>query len=147
MTQMTFDVPASSSTTGVNTYQMMTLDTENGPLQVPVDVQAASKVACEKRKRNATTSRRFRLRRKEKERETSQNISKLETQIRETEEERDFFRGERDHFRNLLSRIPGQAHHMPRPVFPQQRGLASRFLHDKGDLLDEHRTSQRPWRW
>ena len=122
---MTFDVPASSGASGANTYQMMTLDTENGPIQVPVDVQAASKVADEKRKRNATASHRFRLRRKEKERETSQNISKLETQIREMEEERDFYRGERDYFRTLASRAPGQSHLLPRPVSPRQRRHAS----------------------
>ena len=125
MAQMTFDVSASSSATGGNTYQMMTLDTENGPIQVPVDVQAASKVADEKRKRNATASHRFRQRRKEKERETSQNIAKLETQIREMEEERDFYRGERDYFRSLASRIPGQAHSLPRPLSPRQRRHAS----------------------
>lgn len=125
MAQMTFDVPASGSAAGASTYQVMTLDTENGPIQVPVDVQAASKVADEKRKRNATASHRFRQRRKEKERETSQNISKLEGQVREMEEERDFYREERDFFRSLASRIPGQAHHLPRPVSPRQRRNAS----------------------
>ena len=125
MAQMAFDVPASSSAAGGNTYQMMTLDTENGPIQVPVDVQAASKVADEKRKRNATASHRFRQRRKEKERETSQNIAKLETRIREIEEENDFYRGERDYFRNLMSRVPGQAHLLSRPLSPRQRRNAS----------------------
>ncbi len=46
-------------------YRIITLETENGPLQVPVDVQAVSKVADEKRKGNATASHRFRQRRKE----------------------------------------------------------------------------------
>lgn len=125
MAQMTFDVPSSSNATGGTTYQMMTLDTENGPIQVPVDVQAASKVADEKRKRNATASHRFRQRRKEKERETSQNIAKLESQIREMEEEREFYRGERDYFRNITSRLPGQAHLLARPLSPRQRRNAS----------------------
>ncbi|KAL6716439.1 hypothetical protein ACLMJK_006006 [Lecanora helva] len=118
---MTFDVPASGGPAGGSTYQMMTLDTENGPIQVPVDVQAASKVADEKRKRNATASHRFRQRRKEKERETSQNIAKLESRIREMEEETDFYRGERDYFRNIASRVPGQAHLLSRPLSPRQR--------------------------
>lgn len=125
MAQMAFDVPASSGGTGGSSYQMMTLDTENGPIQVPVDVQAASKVADEKRKRNATASHRFRQRRKEKERETSSNIARLEQQIREMEEEKDFYRGERDYFRNLASRIPGQSHLLPRPASPRQRRHAS----------------------
>ena len=59
-----------ASSMGHGAMQLMTLDTEQGPIQVPVDVTAASKVADEKRKRNATGSHRFRQRRKEKERET-----------------------------------------------------------------------------
>jgi len=125
MAQMAFDVPASSGGTGGSTYHMMTLDTENGPIQVPVDVQAASKVADEKRKRNATASHRFRQRRKEKERETSSNIAKLEQQIRDVEEEKNFYRGERDYFQNLASRVPGQSHLLPRPISPRQRRHAS----------------------
>ncbi|KAI4253541.1 MAG: hypothetical protein LQ352_003631, partial [Teloschistes flavicans] len=92
-----------------SSYQIMTLETESGPIQVPVDVQAASKVADEKRKRNATASHRFRQRRKEKERETSCNIAKLEQQIRELAEERDFYARERDFYRGVVVRNPGQA--------------------------------------
>ncbi len=102
-------------------YRMITLDTENGSLQVPLDVQAASKVAGEKRKRNATASHRFRQRRKEKERETSQEISKLEQKIRDIEEEREFYRGERDYFRDVATRTPGRAQLLPRPLSPRQR--------------------------
>ena len=120
MAQMGFDA-ASCSTAGGSTYQMMTLDTEQGPIQVPVDVQAASKVADEKRKRNATASHRFRQRRKEKERENSQNIAKLEDQIRQMEEEREHYRRERDYFREVAVRQPGQTHVVPRPLSPRQR--------------------------
>ncbi|KAL8633212.1 hypothetical protein Q9189_001112 [Teloschistes chrysophthalmus] len=91
-----------------SSYQIMTLETESGPIQVPVDVQAASKVADEKRKRNATASHRFRQRRKEKERETSCNIAKLEQQIRELAEERDFYARERDFYRGVMVRNPQQ---------------------------------------
>lgn len=111
-----------SSAAGQN-YQLMTLDTDQGPIQVPIDVQAASKVADEKRKRNATASHRFRQRRKEKERETSNNISKLEHQIREIAEEREFYRMERDYFRTVACSRPGQAH-APRPPSPRQVRLA-----------------------
>ena len=102
-------------------YRMITLDTEKGPLQVPVDVQAASKVADEKRKRNATASHRFRQRRKEKERETSEEISKLEQRVRAMEEERDFYHGERDYFRDVATRTSSQAPLLPRPLSPRQR--------------------------
>ena len=121
MGQMGFEA-ASGSTAGGSTYQMMTLDTEQGPIQVPVDVQAASKVADEKRKRNATASHRFRQRRKEKERENSQNIARLEDQIRQMEEEREHYRRERDYFREVAVRQPGQTHILPRPLSPRQRG-------------------------
>ena len=124
MAQMGFDA-ASGSTAGGSTYQMMTLDTEQGPIQVPVDVQAASKVADEKRKRNATASHRFRQRRKEKERENSQNIAKLEDQIRQMEEEKEHYRRERDYFREVAVRQPGQPHVLPRPLSPRQRRLGS----------------------
>ena len=109
----------SSSSTTQSPYQMMTLDTDQGPIQVPVDVQAASKVADEKRKRNATASHRFRQRRKEKERETSQNIEKLESQIGQLAAEKDFYRQERDYFRSLVSRNPSQAHLTARPPSPR----------------------------
>ncbi|MCJ1276327.1 hypothetical protein MMC21_004132 [Puttea exsequens] len=121
MAPMTFDGSAASGATAGSSYQMMTLDTENGPIQVPVDVQAASKVADEKRKRNATASHRFRQRRKEKERETSQSIARLEQQIRELEEEREHYHRERDYFREIAVRNPGQTHALPRPISPRQR--------------------------
>ncbi|KAL9631008.1 MAG: hypothetical protein Q9204_004439, partial [Flavoplaca sp. TL-2023a] len=108
-----------SNSTTQSPYQMMTLDTDQGPIQVPVDVQAASKVADEKRKRNATASHRFRQRRKEKERETSQNIEKLESQIGQLAAEKDFYRQERDYFRSLVSRNPSQAHLTARPPSPR----------------------------
>lgn len=107
-----FDLPT-SSTTAQSQYQIMTLETEQGPIQVPVDVQAASKVADEKRKRNATASHRFRQRRKEKERETSENISKLEAQIRDMTEEKDHYQKERDFFQDFILR-----HRIPLPARP-----------------------------
>ena len=100
-------------------YPTMTLETENGPLQIPIDVQAGSKVAGDKRKRNATASQRFRQRREEKERETSQKISKLEQQIQETMKEREFYRGERDDYRNIATRTPSRAQLLPRPLSPR----------------------------
>ncbi|KAL8650429.1 MAG: hypothetical protein Q9210_003831 [Variospora velana] len=114
-----------SGTTTQSPYQMMTMDTEQGPIQVPVDVQAASKVADEKRKRNATASHRFRQRRKEKERETSSNIAKLEKQIQDIEQEKDFYRQERDYFRRLVCRNPNQAHLAARPPSPRHLQAAT----------------------
>lgn len=111
--------PRTTTSLGPNAYHLMTLNTEQGPIQVPVDVQAASKVADEKRKRNATASHRFRQRRKEKERETSQNIAKLEHQVRELAEEKDFYRLERDYFRTMVQNQAGQPSIGPRPTSPR----------------------------
>jgi hypothetical protein len=104
-----------------SSYQMMTLETEQGPIQVPVDVQAASKMADEKRKRNAGASARFRARRKEKEREASSTISRLESKMREIVEEKEYYRMERDYFRDLVYNSPASAHVASRPLSPQQR--------------------------
>ena len=110
-----------TSAVGQSTYQIMTLDTDQGPIQVPVDVQAASKMADEKRKRNAGASARFRQRRKEKERESSQTISKLESQIRDIGEEKEYYRMERDYFRSLVYSTPAQSQVVPRMPSPRQR--------------------------
>ena len=110
-----------AATTMGQSYQLMTFDTDQGPIQVPVDVQAASKMADEKRKRNAGASARFRQRRKEKEKEASQLIAKLEQQIRESNEERDFYRQERDYFRGLVVDSTLKAQVAPRPQSPRQR--------------------------
>ncbi|KAJ4504765.1 hypothetical protein HRR75_007577 [Exophiala dermatitidis] len=86
-------------------YQM-TLDTDQGPMVVPVqlDLQQASKVADEKRKRNAGASARFRARRKEKEKEASQTIAGLQQELNDMTEERDFYLSERNYFRELHRR-------------------------------------------
>lgn len=102
-------------------YQLMTFDTDQGPIQVPVDVQAASKMADEKRKRNAGASARFRQRRKEKEKEASQMIAKLEQQIRDLNEDRDFYRHERDYFQGLVFGSSLREQVVARPPSPQQR--------------------------
>ena len=109
---------------GQSGYQLMTLDTGQGPVQAPVDVQAASKMADENRKRNADASARFRQRRKEKRRESSQHISKLEMQIRDIGEEKEHYRIERDYFRNLVYSTSAQAQVVPRMPSPRQRKIS-----------------------
>jgi len=113
-----FEGPSSSST-AQGQYQMMMFDTAQGAIQVPVDMQAASRVADKKRKQNADASHRFRQRRKEKEQETREKFDILEALIRERTEERDHYRQERDYFRNvaLSNRVPTQ----PRPLSPRRR--------------------------
>lgn len=103
-------------------YQM-TLETDQGPMVVPVelDLLQASKVADEKRKRNAGASARFRARRKEKEKEASHTIASLQQDLRELRKERDFYRQERDFMRDFAARHVGLAQLPPRPASPIQR--------------------------
>ncbi|KAF4626059.1 hypothetical protein G7Y89_g12097 [Cudoniella acicularis] len=105
---------SSRQTSASDPIQVLTITTSSGQYQVPVDVHQASRLADEKRARNAGASARFRQRRKEKEREASTNIEKLQQQtrelerrVREVEQERDFYRGERDRFRDVVFRTPG----------------------------------------
>ncbi|EGP92335.1 uncharacterized protein MYCGRDRAFT_89415 [Zymoseptoria tritici IPO323] len=118
--QRQMGVPVSSSN-GQNVYQMMTLETTSGTVQLPVDVQAASRVADEKRRRNAGASARFRQRRKEKEREASTTISRLEQQIKNFSEDADFYKRERDYLAGVVLQVPGGDRHFPRPQSPRHR--------------------------
>ena len=111
-------IPISSSS-GQNVYQMMTLETTSGTVQLPVDVQAASRMADEKRRRNAGASARFRQRRKEKEKEASTTIGRLEQQVKDLGEDADFYWRERDIFRGILSTIPGCERYLQRPASPR----------------------------
>ncbi|KAF9699236.1 hypothetical protein EKO04_003201 [Ascochyta lentis] len=111
---------------GQSSIQIMTIKSQQGHnVQIPVDVQAASKVADEKRKRNAGASARFRARRKEKEREASMSISRLEQQVRDAIDRADFYRTERDFFRSIVYQQPGAELHCARPASPILRRLSS----------------------
>lgn len=118
--QRSVGVPISSSG-GQNVYQMMTLETTSGTVSLPVDVQAASRVADEKRRRNAGASARFRQRRKEKEKEASTTISRLEQQMKEISEDMEFYKRERDYMAGVILQVPGGDRHFPRPQSPRHR--------------------------
>ena len=107
--------------TGQTSYQLMTISSGQGPVQVPVEVQAASRMADEKRKRNAGASARFRARRKEKEREASTRIQALETQIREAAVELDWYRKERDELVSIMRTLPGGERFLAREKSPKTR--------------------------
>lgn len=140
---------------GQSSIQIMTIKSQQGHnVQIPVDVQAASKGADEKRKRNAGASARFRARRKEKEREASMSISRLEQQVREAHERAEFYRGERDFFRSIVYQQPGADRHFPRPQSPIVRRLSpapsrAASMHDGGsdgsygDYEDDSRETDR----
>ncbi|KAJ9656003.1 hypothetical protein H2198_005256 [Neophaeococcomyces mojaviensis] len=113
---------------GQPAYQMK-LDTEQGPMIVPVelDIQQASKLADEKRKRNAGASARFRQRRKEKEQAASQAIADLQRQLREVTDERDYYMGERNFLRDFVTRTPG-IQIPPRAPSPPSRRIPSHMV-------------------
>lgn len=141
--------------TGQSSIQIMTIKSQQGHnVQIPVEVQAASKVADEKRKRNAGASARFRARRKEKEREASMSISRLEQQVRDAIDRADFYRTERDFFRSIVYQQPGADRHYPRQPSPVLRHLSSApsrapsSLNDGsdgsyGDYEEENRDTER----
>jgi hypothetical protein len=111
--------------TGQSSIQMMTIKSQHGhPVQIPVDVQAASKGADEKRKRNARASSRFRARRKVKMEEDSRKIPELEQQVRDAFDSIEFYRKERDYFRSIVYQQPGAERYHPRATSPQLKRLS-----------------------
>lgn len=107
--------------TGQNTYQLMAIPTGKGPVQIPVEMQAASRMADEKRKRNAGASARFRQRRKEKEREATTRITMLERQLSEALEEIEWYKKERQELLIALQALPGGERYLPREKSPRTR--------------------------
>jgi hypothetical protein len=121
------------------------LETDQAPIVVPVelDLQQASKMADEKRKRNAEASARFRARRSEKEKEASQTISTLEQELQELREERDFYRNERNYIRDFATRHVEYSYLLDRPrrksnaVPPVSIHEASRSMEESGCTRSE----------
>lgn len=124
---------ASSSRQTSDSIQLLTITTSQGIYNVPVDVHQASRLADEKRARNAGASARFRQRRKEKEKEASTTIEKMQQQtrdlegkVRELEREREFYRAERDRLRDVVYQNPETRHlAMQAPPSPQSMRTSS----------------------
>jgi hypothetical protein len=127
---------------GQSSIQLMTIKSQQGHnVQIPVDVQAASKVADEKRRRNAGASARFRARRKEKEREASMSISRLEQQLQNAVEDARFYREERDRYRDLYLQqqpdIPGKlSPRLTRPALPPSIPASSTRANSEDSYAD-----------
>ncbi|KAL2135521.1 hypothetical protein VTI74DRAFT_8127 [Chaetomium olivicolor] len=102
---------------------------------VPVDVHQGSKQSDQKRQRNAGASARFRQRKRERERVQQEELLKLGDENRELEKkneelakrceeletQRDFYRNERNHLRDIVLRTPSirewAERRPPSPVF------------------------------
>jgi hypothetical protein len=104
-----------------SSVQLMTIQSQDGSLHnIEVDTQTASKGADEKRRRNAGASARSRAKRKEKEREASIRIAKLEQKARDSNDDAEYYRTERDYWKTIAM----QAHpdrHITRPPSPRLR--------------------------
>ncbi|KAF2717620.1 hypothetical protein K431DRAFT_205496, partial [Polychaeton citri CBS 116435] len=137
-------IPITSSS-GPNSYQLMTYETSSGAIQLPVDMHAASRAADEKRRRNAGASARFRQRRKEKEKEASTTISRLEQQIKDIGEEAEYYKRERDYLAGVVLQVPGGERHFPRPPSPASRRAGGSASSGRGAVAgpSNYRTAHR----
>lgn len=101
----THHVESAQSQSGMSNrthYQVMNLQTSTGVVQLPVDVGMASKIANDKRRRNAGASARFRSRRKQREQIAQERIHVLEQYTADCKHAVDFYKAERDYFRDVL---------------------------------------------
>lgn len=76
------------------------LQTPNGLIQIPVDLESGSKESDEKRKRNKIASAKFRKRRKVREAVTEEKVRELEKEVYELKETCELYRKERDYYYN-----------------------------------------------
>lgn len=141
-----YHIPINSGS-GQSSLQMMTIKTTEGDVRFPVDVQAASRVADEKRRRNAGASARFRERRKRKEVQATATIARLEQQVKDMTEDAEFYRQDRDMLASIMSQLPGGREHLPRPQSPRTRRNAS-MSHgtSQGRYVELQRSSPEPIR-
>ncbi|KAF2415516.1 hypothetical protein EJ08DRAFT_666857 [Tothia fuscella] len=101
-------------------YQLLTIDTTRGQTQLPVEVQAASRMADEKRKRNAGASARFRARRKAKEVEASSKIANLEQDLQFAIDDSEHYKRERDYLVEVIRTVPHYERYLrERPQSPR----------------------------
>ncbi|QKX53678.1 uncharacterized protein TRUGW13939_00758 [Talaromyces rugulosus] len=92
---------------------------QSGPLiPLMIDLKSGSRSQAEKRKANSDASRRFRNRKKN-EAVLEQRITQLMEQLQSVTDERDYYRSERDHFRDTLIRHVGAGQMPSRPASPR----------------------------
>lgn len=130
---------------------MMTITPRHGEeIVVAVDVHQGSRVADQKRQRNAGASARFRQRKKEREKEQQEELQKLENENRELERkneelakrcqeletQRDHYRTDRNRVRDILSQMPGGKEWADRgPPSPVSRTVGGHFTSDNSAAL------------
>jgi hypothetical protein len=111
-----------------SSVQLLTIQSQDGSLHnIQVETQTASKGADEKRRRNAGASARFRVRKKEKEREASISIFRLEQNVRDSNEDTEYYRSERDYWRSIAMQALSERH-IIRPPSPRLRRVSVALL-------------------
>lgn len=120
MTAMSQQMAAPGPGSLQNAYRSLTLETDQGAIEIPVDVVGASRMADEKRRRNASASARFRARKKEKEQASTKEIDDMKQQIQDLGEDAEFYRQERDYLVGALYNTPEGDRHFPRRPSPRQ---------------------------
>ena len=88
-----------------NQRSTIIVEKKNNFLQILINIQAESKIANEKRKRNIIIFYHCRQRQQKKKREIFQNILKLKQQIRKKTKKIDFYRSEKNYFRNITIHV------------------------------------------
>jgi hypothetical protein len=85
---------------------------------IPVDTHQGSKSADERRLRNAGASQRFRSRKKERENQMEEETRRLNALVRGLEQQRDFYRNERNRLRDIVSQTPSISEYANGPPTP-----------------------------
>lgn len=121
----------------------MTLPGSDTPIPVQVDYSQASKKADEKRQRNAKASTRHRRKKKTLQEENMKHLQELKEerqqmlqQIEELENQRDFYRSDRNRLRDVVARTPAVSNHAAGPPSPVISKSIT-FL-DRSPLLQSH---------
>ncbi|EHK41398.1 hypothetical protein TRIATDRAFT_301980 [Trichoderma atroviride IMI 206040] len=121
----------------------MTLPGSDTPIPVQVDYSQASKKADEKRQRNAKASTRHRRKKKTLQEENLKHLQELKEerqqmlqQIEELENQRDFYRSDRNRLRDIVSRTPAVSNHAAGPPSPVLSKSIS-FV-DRSPLMQSH---------
>ncbi|KAL1961095.1 hypothetical protein VTO42DRAFT_4983 [Malbranchea cinnamomea] len=92
-------------------------------IPVTIDMESGSRKADDKRRKNSYASKKFRERKKAGEAEQLQRLERQAEEIKILTEERDYYRAERDFFRELVAGTPGLS--IPsRPPSPRLRRRA-----------------------
>lgn len=106
-----------------------------GMIPCTIDVDSGSLKAAEKRRKNSCALKRFRQRKKAGEMEQKLKLETQAQEIRFLIEERDYYRTERNFYRDLINRVSDRAKIPPRPLSPRHRQLPPLATEPEGEQI------------